>query len=450
MSGHIFTRRRILGGLAAGLAMPAIITAARAAQPIDAVGDFGLDPNDQSDQSSKLQAAFDAAASDGRLLLLPGGHAGFAVSRLNIPSGLHVIGLQTILTTPGDARLAAISGAFSATIEGIVFQANAPETAAGVNGLIEIENSSGISFRKCGFLNAAGNGIAANDSALSIEGCDFEGATAAAIHSQNGRNVIIRGNRISSADNAGIRIWRDDPGPDGSIITGNQISKIDWTDGGNGQNGNGVSIYRADEVIVADNRISDCAFSAVRINTGKNCQIRGNVCIGSGEVAIFSEFAFSGSVIADNIIDGAAQGISITNLDQGGHLATCTGNIVRNIAPRSANNPDTQPVGIYAEADTVVSGNTVDTVPGAGIVAGFGPYVRNLVVADNLVTNAMIGIAVSVVQQQSPGPVRVSGNLVSGAQQGIVGMEWDKVVSQDLTKEAGRYPNVTVDGNTVS
>ena len=108
----------------------------------------------------------------------------------------------------------------------------------------------------------------------------------------------------------------------------------------------------------------------------------------------------------------------------------------------------TAPVDL--EADTVVSGNTVDTVPGAGFVAGFGPYVRNLVVADNLVTNAMIGIAVSVVQQQSPGPVRVSGNLVSGAQQGIVGMEWDKVVSQDLTKEAGRYPNVTVDGNTVS
>ena len=450
MSGPIFTRRHILGGLAAGLAMPALITAARAAQPIDAVGDFGLDPNDQSDQSSKLQAAFDAAVSDGRLLLLPGGHAGFAVTRLNIPSGLHVIGLQTILTTPGDSRLAAISGAFSATIEGIVFQANAPETAAGVNGLIEIENSSGISFRKCGFFNAAGNGIAANDSALTIEDCDFEGATAAAIHSQNGRNVIIRGNRISGADNAGIRIWRDDPGPDGSIITGNQISKIDWTDGGNGQNGNGVSIYRADEVIVADNRISGCAFSAVRINTGKNCQLRGSVCIGSGEVAIFSEFAISGSVLADNVVDGAAQGISITNLDQGGHLATCTGNIVRNIAPRSANNPDTQPVGIYAEADTVVSGNTVDTVPGAGIVAGFGPYVRNVVVADNLVTNAMIGIAVSVVQQQSPGPVRVSGNLVSGTQQGIIGMEWDKVVSQDLAKEAGRYPNVTVDGNTVS
>lgn len=450
MSGHIFTRRRLLGGLAAGLAMPALVTAARAAQPIDAVGDFGLDPNDQSDQSSKLQAAFDAAASDGRLLLLPGGNAGFAVSKLTIPDGLHVIGLQTILTTPGDARLALISGAFAVTIEGLVFQANAPETAAGVNGLVEIENSSGISFRRCGFFNAAGNGIAATNAALTVEDCDFEGASAAAIHSQNGQGCIIRGNRITGADNAGIRIWRDSPGPDGTLVSGNQIRKIDWKDGGNGQNGNGVSIYNADEVIVADNRISDCAFSAVRINTGKNCQIRGNICLGSGETAIYSEFAFSGSVIADNTVDGAATGIAVTNMDQGGHLATVSGNIVRNIAPHSATNPDAQPVGIYAEADVVVSGNSVDTVPGAGIVAGFGPYVRNVVVADNLVTNAMIGIGVSVVQQQSPGPVRVSGNLVSGAQQGIVGMEWSKVVSPDLAKDAKRYPNVTVDGNTVS
>jgi hypothetical protein len=98
----------------------------------------------------------------------------------------------------------------------------------------------------------------------------------------------------------------------------------------------------------------------------------------------------------------------------------------------------------------VVANNTIDTVPGAGIVAGFGPYVRNVVVTNNLITNAMIGIGVSVVQEQSPGPVRVTGNLISGAQQGIIGMEWQKVVSQDLAKDAGRYPNITVSDNTVS
>ena len=52
MSGFITNRRRVLGGLALGLAMPALITSARAAQPIDAAADFGLDGNDQSDQSA--------------------------------------------------------------------------------------------------------------------------------------------------------------------------------------------------------------------------------------------------------------------------------------------------------------------------------------------------------------------------------------------------------------
>jgi len=450
MTGHFSSRRSVLGGLAAGLALSAVATSVWAAQPIDAAQDFGLDPNDAGDQTQKLQAALNAAAGEGRLLLLPAGN--FSVAGLTLPSGLNMTGIpgKTILTTPGSSRLGFMSGTSGSLFTGITFQANTPESAAGVNGLIEIESSTGVTFQQCEFLNAAGNGIAASGSAVTIEDCRFAGATAAAIHSQNGQGFIIRGNRINGADNAGIRIWRDAPGADGSIISGNQIRKIDWKDGGNGQNGNGISIYNADEVIVSDNHISDCAFSAVRINTGKNCQIRGNVCVGSGETAIYSEFAFSGSVIADNIVDGAATGIAITNMDQGGHLATCTGNIVRNIAPHSTTNPDAQPVGIYAEADVVVANNTIDTVPGAGIVAGFGPYVRNVVVSNNLITNAMIGIGVSVVQEQSPGPVRVTGNMISGAQQGIIGMEWQKVVSDDLAKEASRYPNITVSDNTIS
>ena len=440
----------MLGGLAAGLALSAVATSVWAAQPIDAAQDFGLDPDDAGDQTQKLQAALNAAAGEGRLLLLPAGN--FSVAGLTLPSGLNMTGIpgKTILTTPGSSRLGFMSGTSGSLFTGITFQANTPESAAGVNGLIEIESSTGVTFQQCEFLNAAGNGIAASGSAVTIEDCRFAGATAAAIHSQNGQGFIIRGNRINGADNAGIRIWRDAPGADGSIISGNQIRKIDWKDGGNGQNGNGISIYNADEVIVSDNHISDCAFSAVRINTGKNCQIRGNVCVGSGETAIYSEFAFSGSVIADNIVDGAATGIAITNMDQGGYLATCTGNIVRNIAPHSTTNPDAQPVGIYAEADVVVANNTIDTVPGAAIVAGFGPYVRNVVVSNNLITNAMIGIGVSVVQEQSPGPVRVTGNMISGAQQGIIGMEWQKVVSDDLAKDASRYPNITVSDNTVS
>lgn len=446
----IFNRRSVLGGLAFGLALPALADVARAAG-LDAVADFGLEPNVSGDQSAKFQAALNAAAVDGRQLYLPAG--GFDVQNLEFPNGLHLIGApgQTLLTTQGDQRLAHIKDASGIIVEGVVFQANAPESAAGVNGLIEVEgNSINVTFRQCGFYSSPANGIATTNSQLTIEDCDFEGFAAAAIHTQNGVGLMIRGNRIRKCANAGIRVWRDDAGHDGTIITGNRIDRVDFKDGGNGQNGNGISIYKADDVIVADNLISNCAFSAVRTNTGKNTQIRGNTCLASGEVAIFSEFGFSGSVIADNVIDGAATGISITNLDSGGHLATCTGNVVRNIAPKSLTNPDTMPVGIYAEADTVVSSNSVDNVPGVGIAAGYGPYVRNLIVANNVVTGTMVGIGVSVVQEKSPGPIRVSGNIIGvGIQHPIAGLEWEKIVSEDLAKDAKKYPNVTVSDNTV-
>lgn len=440
----------MLGGLAIGLVLPAIVGVARAAGLVDAVGDFGLEPNGSGDQSETFQAALNAAAADGRPLLLPAG--GFDVQNLEFPNGVHVMGApgQTLLTAPGQVRLGHIGQASGVILEGIVFQANAPESDLQVQGLLEIEASSGVTLRQCGFYNAAANGVATTGSEITIENCDFEGFALAAIHSQDGSGLMIHGNRIRKCANAGIRIWRTAPGHDGSIVTGNTIDRVDFAAGGNGQNGNGISIYQADDVIVSDNLISNCAFSAVRTNAGKNTQIRGNTCLSSGEVAIFSEFGFSGSVIADNVVDGAATGISITNLDSGGHLATCTGNIVRNIAPKSLTNPDTRPVGIYAEADAVVSGNTVDNVPGVGIAAGYGPFVRNVVVADNVVTGTTIGIGVSVVQQQSPGPVRVSGNIIGkGTAHPIAGLEWEKIVSDDLTADEGKYPNVTVADNTV-
>ncbi len=67
---------------------------------------------------------------------------------------------------------------------------------------------------------------------------------------------------------------------------------------------NGINIFRADEVIVSGNHISDCAFSAVRLNATNNTHITGNTCLASGEVAIFSEFSFTGSVIANTSSTG--------------------------------------------------------------------------------------------------------------------------------------------------
>ena len=123
---------------------------------------------------------------------------------------------------------------------------------------------------------------------------------------------------------------------------------------------------------------------------------------------------------------------------------------MRNIAPKSLVNPDTVPVGIFAEADAVIASNTVENVPGIGIAAGYGPFVRNVVVTNNVLVGTRIGIGVSVVQEQSPGPVRVDGNIIGkGAEHAIVGLEWDKIVSDDLVRDAGHYPNVRVGDNSV-
>jgi len=202
-------------------------------------------------------------------------------------------------------------------------------------------------------------------------------------------------------------------------------------------------------VLVADNVIENCDFSAVRANTTRNVQIRGNACSNLREVAIYSEFAFSGSVIASNIIDGAAAGISITNFKEGGQLAVCSGNIVRNITPNSPTNPDVTPYGIYAEAETSITGNTVQSVPGVGIAAGYGAYLKDVLIADNVVTDTETAIGVSVAD--GAGAVRIAGNMISGAKQhAIAGMKWNDVASGDLVADAAQFPNVSIEGNVVT
>ena len=447
MDNLLINRRRVSVGLGAVLASALLVRPGLADTVLDA-SEFGLVAGSQADQTVALQAALDAAVQQGKSLALPAGE--FHVREVRLPGAMRISGVPgaSYLIGSGDAPIARVGAVSNLMLEGIAFVGNlggGEET-----GLLVLDGSYGISIRNCHFKGQA-TGIAAFGAMATIEACLFAEMGDAAIHSLDSNGLQIRGNRISVCGNAGVRIWRSASGLDGSIVTGNQISSIDWVGGGNGQNGNGVNVFQADGVIVSDNVFADCSFTAVRVNAGRNTQVRGNTCLNSGEVAIFSEFGFSGSIIADNIIDGAATGIDITNLDSGGYLASCTGNIVRNIFPRSAVNPDTRPVGIYAEADTVVANNVVENVPGVGIAAGYGPFVRNVLVTDNVLTGTDIGIGVTVVNDPQRGAVRVSGNLIAAPRHHpIAGMEWESVVSTDLSRDAGNYPGVTVTDNTVS
>src|SRR6202012_3725163 len=131
--------------------------------------------------------------------------------------------------------------------------------------------------------------------------------------------------------------------------------------------------FRASHVIVRGNFISQCAFSAVRGNTASNIHIEGNSVADVGEVALYSEFGFEGALIANNTVDGAAIGVSVTNFNQGGRLAVVQGNLIRNIVaqrPAGTDPNDGAGIGIGVEADTLVSGNVVENAAVIGIAAG--------------------------------------------------------------------------------
>ena len=165
-------------------------------------------------------------------------------------------------------------------------------------------------------------------------------------------------------------------------------------------------------------------------------------------MAIYVEFGFQGAVVEGNLVDGAAMGISITNFDQGGRLAACNGNVIRNIDRVRPQGHDSHGVGIGVEADTVVSGNTVDHAAGPGLLLGWGPALRNVVASANLLSDCAYGIAVSVAP--GAGAASIAGNLIARAKLGgIVGMAWDKLVSADLVAEAAKYPELTIAWNRI-
>ena len=108
---------------------------------------------------------------------------------------------------------------------------------------------------------------------------------------------------------------------------------------------------------------------------------------------------------------------------------------------------ETRGIGIHVEADTVVTGNVIEGSPAFGIVIGWGPYLRDVSVTDNLVRNAYIGIGVST--DPAAGTALITNNLISGAKDGAIrAMSGPTPVGPDLAREkADAYGNLAVYAN---
>ena len=186
------------------------------------------------------------------------------------------------------------------------------------------------------------------------------------------KGLEIAGNHLHDIGNNAIQVWTSDRREDGTLIIGNRIERVAANDGGDGQNGNGINIFRGSGVTVANNRITDCAFSAVRDNSGDNITIVNNNCARITETAIFVEFAFSGAVVTGNMLESVSAGISITNYNEGGRLAVCANNVVRDVKGGGPN-PNGRAVGIGVEADTVVNANVIENSAEIGLGHRLGP-----------------------------------------------------------------------------
>jgi uncharacterized secreted repeat protein (TIGR03808 family) len=452
-------RRHLLALTAATAGASATVwpasAAAPAASPISALGvdasHFGLRPGHPDDQSRSLQRAIDETARTRTPLAIAPGV--YRVGNLQLPAGAHLVGVRgatKLVLTDGPALIAA-AGADHVTLSGLVLDGGRrplPERS----GLVQLENCPGIKIADCEIKSSGRNGIVC----IAVDGEVIDTVLTesadVAIHVLDARGLAIARNRIDGAGNNGIQIWRSVGGDDGTIVTDNRIENIDNRSGGSGQYGNAVNVFRAANVIVRGNRIRNCAFSAVRGNAASNIHMDGNSVSDVREVAFYAEFGFEGALIANNTIDGAAIGVSVTNFNEGGRLAVVQGNIIRNLLPRrppGTDAGDAAGVGISVEADSTVTGNVVENAPTAGIMVGWGHYLRDIAVTGNVVRKADIGIAVSVVP--GAGTALIANNVIAETRRGaIVGMSRSKPVTGDLSNGGGeQYAHLAVSGNRV-
>jgi len=431
----------------AGMAVAAPL-AAQGLQGLDAA-QLGVRPGAPDDQTARLQRAIDRAARAQAPLWLPPGV--YRAGDLKLSAGTQLIGVRgatRLVLTHGPALMSA-HGAAAITLQGLTLEGGDIALPQG-SGLVHLVAGKAVRIADCTLTGAGGNAVLLAQCDGDVSRNTILGAADNALFCTDSRGLVVSANTIRNSGNGGIRIFQSEKRHDGSIVADNTIEDTQARAGGSGQNGNGVNVYRAADVIVRNNVIRRAAFTAVRGNAAHNIQILGNHCFALKETAMYSEFDFEGAVIANNFIDTAENGIAVANFNEGGRLAIVSGNLIRNVGVRRPDNPpEGAGLGIAVEAETAVTGNVIEVAPSAGIQVGWGPYLRNVTVAGNVIRDAGYGIRVSVVK--GVGDATISGNVIAGARLGaVVGMEWHKAVTGDLAKDgAARYPHLTVTNNQV-
>ena len=453
---HI-NRRHLIGASVAGVAGAVAMSpdAARAAPPTSAFGrdatHYGVRPGSPDDQTKVLQWAIDEAARAQVPLALPPGV--YRTGLLRLQSGTQLVGVRgaTKFVFIGGASMLSGEGTNSVGLTGIALDGGGIKLPDR-RGLVHCLGGRDIRITDCEISGSGGNGIWFENVSGDVSGNIITNTATTAIVSFDAQGLLVSRNTIQNTNDNGIEILRTAIGDDGTLVLNNRIEDIKAGPGGSGQYGNAINAFRAGNVIVRGNRIRNCDYSAVRGNSASNIQIMGNSVSDVREVALYSEFSFEGAVIANNTVDGAALGVSVCNFNEGGRIAVVQGNIIRNLLPKRpiGTAPDDDAgIGIYVEADSSVTGNVIENAPAFGIVAGWGKYLRDVVISGNVIRNASVGVGISVVP--GAGTALVNNNMISETPRGaVVGLDHARAITPDLSAaDAQHFAQVVIGTNAV-
>lgn len=414
------TRRAFLASVAAF----AVASSARAA-----VVGSDLVPA-SGDRTETFRAGLAKAVAEKRPFVLAPGS--YQIGPIELPDGAQIHGTSglTTLVLGADGALMAARGAKRIVLSGLAFDGQNRPAGSGAT-LLAFADVVDLRLLDCVVGRASDIGLLIERCGGRIERCTLGAIGSFGLLARDSRALTIADNTVADCGDGGILVHRSTPGEDGTVVRGNRVERIRARSGGTGQVGNGINVYRAHSVAILENRITDCAFSGIRVNGGSNARILGNEVLRSGETALYVEFEFQGAVVANNIVDGAVNGISVVNSQQGGRLATVSGNLVRNLKRSTSSDPKTPAFGIAVEADTAITGNVVEGAPHFGMMLGWGEFLRNVTVTGNVVREAGVGIAVSVVERS--GSAVITGNVFQATKSGaIVGFRWGEAATGDL------------------
>jgi uncharacterized secreted repeat protein (TIGR03808 family) len=267
--------------------------------------------------------------------------------------------------------------------------------------------------------------LVSNNSIGNVKTCKFARGDVA-IWIQRAR-VTVSNNIIDTIQSNGILVYDLAAGGNNSILENNYINNID-APFGDGQTGNGIAVFRANNVVCRNNTTLSCRYSGIRFNASSRAIISGNTIWNAREAALWAEAPGAGqdmigSIITDNSIDFSGSGIIVGNSgffnDGTSRMSIIRGNIVTNMvnntipAIPSAAGSVTPGIGISVEQDCLIQSNIFESCVGGSIKLGVAQAARDLICDGNLVRNSPVGIVFS--DNAAARNIVVSNNVIRGA-----------------------------------